>query len=89
MLLNSLAFWLFLPLVLAAFWAIPSRMRLLRQGALLAASYAFYAFWDVRFLGLIVLSTAVDFWVARRLPLARHPRAWLAVTIALPAARRH
>lgn len=82
MLFNSLAFWLFLPLVLAAFWAIPSRMRTLRQAALLAASYAFYAFWDVRFLGLIVLSTAVDFWVARRLPEARHPRAWLAVSIA-------
>ena len=32
---------------------------------LLVASYAFYAAWDWRFLGLIWLSTAVDFLVAR------------------------
>ena len=32
-----------------------------RNGVLLAASYYFYGCWDWRFLGLIVLSTAVDY----------------------------
>ena len=30
---------------------------------LLGGSYYFYAFWDVRFLALIIISTLVDFWV--------------------------
>jgi len=32
---------------------------------LLAASYVFYGWWDVRFLGLIAMSTLVDFYCAR------------------------
>lgn len=40
-------------------WA--ARSTTWRNGVLLAASYVFYGFWDVRFLGLIALSTGVDF----------------------------
>jgi alginate O-acetyltransferase complex protein AlgI len=38
---------------------------------LLAASYAFYSFWDPRFLVLILLSTSVDFWAGQRIESAR------------------
>lgn len=41
---------------------------------LLIASYAFYAAWDWRFLGLIVLSTATDFLVGRYLEHASEER---------------
>ncbi|MFQ5716751.1 MAG: MBOAT family protein, partial [Nitrospinales bacterium] len=34
---------------------------------LLAASYYFYAYWDVRFLALIIVSTLVDFWAGARI----------------------
>jgi alginate O-acetyltransferase complex protein AlgI len=65
MLFNSLAFWLFLPLVLLVYWAVPARWNTARNYFLLAASYFFYAYWDVRFLSLIVLSTLVDYFAAR------------------------
>lgn len=42
---------------------------------LLASSYAFYGAWDWRFLGLLWISTAVDYWVGLRLHAARDPLA--------------
>jgi alginate O-acetyltransferase complex protein AlgI len=59
---NSLQYAAFLPLVLLVYW------RLHRRGQnllLLAASYLFYSFWDWRFLGLLMLSTTVDFVTGR------------------------
>ena len=61
MLFNSLEFALFLPLVFLAYWAIPARGVRARNLLLLAASYVFYGWWDWRFLGLIVLSSVVDY----------------------------
>ena len=40
-----------------------ARGRRSRIWVLLVASYVFYAAWDWRFLGLIVLSTAVDYFI--------------------------
>ena len=65
MLFNSYVFLLgFLPLVLAGWWGL--RPDALRLGFLTLASWVFYAWWDWRFLPLLVLSTSVD-WVAARL----------------------
>jgi alginate O-acetyltransferase complex protein AlgI len=50
------------------------RRRPLRHAVLLLASYTFYAAWDPRFLVLIWLSTAVDFFVGQRLPVATGSR---------------
>lgn len=61
---NSLTFALFLPVVLVCHWMAPPRWR---NGVLLAASYMFYGAWDWRFLGLLLLSTVVDYSVAQRL----------------------
>ncbi len=62
MLFNTLEFWLFFALVL------PTYLLLRRRGALnvllLLASYFFYACWDWRFLGLLLLSTSVDWTLA-------------------------
>jgi D-alanyl-lipoteichoic acid acyltransferase DltB (MBOAT superfamily) len=63
-LFNSLAFALFLPTVVGLYWVVPARFRTV---LLLAASYVFYGWWDVRFLTLIVISTLIDFTVGRRL----------------------
>jgi D-alanyl-lipoteichoic acid acyltransferase DltB (MBOAT superfamily) len=64
---TSAVFWVFLPVVLLLFHG-PLRHRLQGQNLLLLlASYLFYGWWDARFLSLIVVSTATDFLVARRL----------------------
>lgn len=60
MLFNSLHFVAFLPLVLAVSAALPSRAR---GPWLLLSSYYFYACWRVEYLGLILISTAVDYTV--------------------------
>ena len=58
MLFNSYAFLCFFPLALLLYWG--SRRSLKLQNAVLVAlSYVFYAWWDLRFLALIVGMTAV------------------------------
>ncbi len=64
MLFNTFAYAAFLPTTLAAVWLSPAKWRNI---ILLGASYVFYGAWDVRFLGLLLLSTITDFVVARRL----------------------
>jgi alginate O-acetyltransferase complex protein AlgI len=64
MLFNSLEFWIFFTIVLTLVHLLPHRGQ---NVLLLAASYAFYAFWDWRFLSLLFISTLVDFFAA---PLA-------------------
>jgi len=61
MLFNSEAFLLFLPCVLLGVGLLPGPWK---NRFLLAASYYFYGSWDWRFLGLILLTTAIDYSVA-------------------------
>ena len=75
-------FLLFLAVVLAVHWSL-KRTRA-RKLWLLAASYAFYAAWDWRFLALILLSTAVDYAAGLGIATARSPRtqrAWLVTSL--------
>ena len=80
-------FFLFFAVVFSLSWSLPGNRP--RKVVLLAASYLFYAGWDWRFLGLIVLSTGVDFVVARVLAAARDDtlegarsrRAWLLASL--------
>jgi len=53
---------LFLTLVTLAYWRLQWRHQNI---LLLVASYVFYGWWDVRFLGLIAISTVVDFCCAK------------------------
>ncbi len=64
MLLDSAVYVVFLVLVVAAYWKLSRRGQ---NVLLLAASYFFYAWWDWRFLMLMVASTSADYWMARRL----------------------
>jgi len=61
LLFNSVAFLIFLPLVVVLYYLLPNKYR---WALLLAASYFFYGSWKVEFLTLIVFSTVVDFKVA-------------------------
>jgi len=58
MLFNSGAYLGFLPVVTVLHWLLPSRARTVW---LLLASYFFYAWWSVPYLGLIVGLTAANF----------------------------
>jgi alginate O-acetyltransferase complex protein AlgI len=62
MLFNSLAFLCFLPIVLIGVGTLPQRWR---NRFLLMAGYFFYGCWDWRFLGLLFLSTVIDFTAGR------------------------
>ena len=68
MIFNSLEYFIFLPLVLALYYALGRRGQ---NGLLLAASYFFYGWWDWRFLSLLLVSTGVDYAVG--LAIARRP----------------
>jgi alginate O-acetyltransferase complex protein AlgI len=63
MLFTQLEFPIFFVVVLVAAWVC--RTTTTRNSLLLAASYYFYAYWDYRFCGLLMLSTVVDYVVAR------------------------
>jgi alginate O-acetyltransferase complex protein AlgI len=56
----SLAFAIFYPVVLTLYHVLSGRLRL-QNLLLLAASYFFYGWWDWRFLGLLLLTSLVDF----------------------------
>jgi alginate O-acetyltransferase complex protein AlgI len=58
MLFNTANFFLFLAVVLVLFYASP---RFLRKYILLAASYFFYACWNVKFLALLGTLTVIDY----------------------------
>lgn len=64
MLFNSVAFLIFLPVVVLLYYLLPQKYRWI---LLLSASYVFYGSWKIEFLSLIIFSTVVDFLVAKRL----------------------
>lgn len=64
MLFNSLAFLIFLPTVFILYWFVFKKSLKWRNVLLLMASYVFYAWWDYRFLSLIIISTLSDYIVA-------------------------
>jgi alginate O-acetyltransferase complex protein AlgI len=61
MVFNSLAFAIFLPIVLIGYYLLPFKGQ---NRFLLLASLFFYAWWDWRFLGLLGLTIVVDFYAS-------------------------
>ncbi|MBI9080007.1 MAG: MBOAT family protein [Pseudodesulfovibrio sp.] len=66
MIFSSIEFIIFFGVVLLGLILLRNRNNA-RKTLLLAASWYFYAYWDWRFLSLILLSTLVDFWIGRQL----------------------
>lgn len=71
MLFNSFTFWLFYAIVFVLYFRLDRRNQNL---LLLLASYYFYGCWDWRFLGLIALSTLIDFSLGLAIGAARKNR---------------
>ena len=60
MLFNSFDFAIFFPIFFILYWVVHKRITV-RNAFLLVSSYVFYAWWDWRFLFLIIFSSVVDF----------------------------
>jgi len=71
MLFDTPIFFVFLILVVAAYWKLPHRGQNI---FLLIASYFFYGWWDWRFLFLMAGSTITDFWIARGIEHSVSPK---------------
>jgi alginate O-acetyltransferase complex protein AlgI len=68
MLFNSFEFLMFLPIVFLLYWFVFNKNLNWQNGLVLVASYFFYGWWSWKFMGLLMLSTTLDyaygFWVA-------------------------
>jgi alginate O-acetyltransferase complex protein AlgI len=77
---NSLQYAAFLPIVVLTYWQLSRRAQ---NVFLLGASYLFYGFWDWRFLGLLLLSTSVDYFTGKVLASSREERRRLVLAVSL------
>ncbi|MXP10910.1 MBOAT family O-acyltransferase [Pseudoblastomonas halimionae] len=86
MLFSTGTFWLFFPVVFALLatnrWLLRSVP--VQNGIILGASYVFYGWWDWRFLGLIAVSTLLDYVAAIGMESTRRQsvrRRWLHLSV--------
>lgn len=84
MLFNSIPFLIFAPLFFITYFLLRGQARLIFVAG---ASYFFYAWWDARFCGLLLLSSVVDFWIghflARPDMADRQRKMWLMLSLAV------
>ncbi len=64
MVFSSLTFLVFLIIVFSLYWLFDRRGQNI---LLLVASYIFYGWWDWRFLGIIFISSLLDYWIGLRI----------------------
>lgn len=88
MLFNSIDFAIFLPLVFLIYWFVTGRNLKIQNIFILVASYVFYAWWDWRFLSLIVFSTVLDYFIGQFLLKAEEQRKrkillWISIIVNL------
>lgn len=83
MLFNLLTYALFLPIVFFLYWFVfgyaldKCKQKVLIQNAFLVlASYVFYAYWDWRFLGLLIGMSLVS-WICAQLIQRQHRKVWM------------
>ena len=67
----SVEFLIFFSIFIPLYFALPSRLRV---GAILIASYIFYAYWNATYIFLIVGSTLIDYFVGLALERTTHQR---------------
>jgi D-alanyl-lipoteichoic acid acyltransferase DltB (MBOAT superfamily) len=83
MVFNSLTFLVFLAAFFPLYFLTKGATRL---WICFIASYIFYGWWDWRFIGLIMLSTVIDFFLGQRLHYTQEPQLrqrWMVVSVVL------
>jgi len=86
LLFNSIEFLLFLPLVFIAYWFLVQKSLKLQNAFLLAVSYLFYAWWDWRYLFLIIFCAALNYYsgiALSKVSSTRHRKIILGTAIVL------
>ncbi|HVF70851.1 MAG TPA: MBOAT family O-acyltransferase [Chthoniobacterales bacterium] len=84
MLFNSLTFVVFFVVVLAAYWNM--RGWEARKNLLVVASYIFYGAWNPPFAALLFATTALDFYLGRKMGKVHTPaerKLWLVISVAV------
>jgi alginate O-acetyltransferase complex protein AlgI len=66
MLFNSIDFAIFFPIFFILYWIVAKKLTL-RNVLILVGSYIFYAWWDWRFLFLIIFSSFVDYFIGQKI----------------------
>lgn len=67
MVFNSFEFLFFLPIVFLLYWFVFKKNVKAQNLLLLIASYFFYAYWDYRFLFLLIFSTLLDYFTGLKM----------------------
>lgn len=74
MLFNSYTYILaFLPIVLVGYWSLQKHQTIWAKFWLIAASLTFYAWWDVHYLPLLLLSMLVNYGIGQRIEQQNKP----------------
>ena len=75
MLFSSWQFiFVFLPLAVAGFFAIPARAQVARKWWLLATSLVFYAYWKVEYVPLLLFSIGFNYAIAEGITRGKRER---------------
>ena len=81
MVFNSIAFLIFLPIVLLGFYTLPQKVRWIW---LLISGCVFYGWWKWEYLGLLLLSSTIDYFVSNSIAATNNPvvkKRWLWLSI--------
>ncbi len=84
MLFNTIEFAIFLPIVFFIYWLTFNNSLKLQNGFLLVASLVFYAWWDYRFLFLLMFTTVVTYYTGIKMNKVgnfRKRKFWFALSI--------
>src|ERR1700739_1707494 len=81
MLFNSIEFFVFLFVVFFLYWFVFNKKLAFQNFFLLIASYFFYAWWDWRFLLLLLLSTVIDYSFGLAVEKAKNKKFYLVLSI--------
>lgn len=84
MIFNSFEFALFLPIVFLLYWLIVPKGLKYSNLFLTISSYFFYGWWDWKFLGLIIISTFIDYYAAKIIAVSESPKIrkrWLTLSL--------
>lgn len=83
MLFNSIEYLIFLPVVFVFYWIVNTNLTA-QNVLILAGSYIFYAWWDWRFLSLILLSSVIDYTIGLKIEqsqLKEVKKKWLVLSL--------
>lgn len=80
MLFNSAEFLIFLPIVFAVYWLVKKNRRL-QNLWVVAASYLFYGWWDLRFLLLIAFTSGLSWLSGVMIGRGQRKKLWLWISV--------